>query len=173
MKHRDEGFTLIEMVVVVAIIIALAGILVPVVSNELDETKKATAQAAVNRIATAVTQYLKDTSFPPSGQNGALTYHYLYNNAGTTPANNPFASGSAARLEDFLSRNRYGTTNWKGPYLQESAADPWNCRYLVNTHGFFVNNERAWVLSAGPNRTVDTLPNDMKPRGDDIAVFLE
>ena len=172
MTHRSRGFTLIEMIVVVAIIVALAGILVPIVTNELDDAKKATAQATVNRVATAVTQYIKDTAYPPTGKNGKSSYHYLYT-AGTTPSSNKFASGGSTTVENFLARNKYGTANWKGPYLQEIGADPWGCRYLVNTHGFFSNKERVWVLSAGPNRKVETKAIDTAPQGDDIALYLE
>jgi len=169
---RNSGFTLIEMVVVVAIIIALAGILVPIVTNELDESKKAAAQAAVNRVSTAVTQFIKDTSYAPVGKNGKQTYHYLYS-AGNTPKSNKFASGGSTYIENFLSTNKLKMTNWKGPYMQEIGSDPWGCRYLINAHGFFSTSERAWVLSAGPNRRVDTKPGATKLAGDDIGIFVE
>lgn len=172
MSSHRRGFTLIEMIVVVAIIVALAGILVPVVTNELEDAKVADARATVNRIATAITQHIKDTSFPPTGKNGKFSFHYLYS-TGTTPAGNKFASGASTSLENFLAKNKYGTNGWKGPYLQELGADPWGSRYLVNAHGFFSNTERVWVLSAGPDKRVDTLATDTAPKGDDIGLFLE
>ena len=169
---RSSGFTLIEMIVVLAIIVALAGILVPVVRNELEDSKKAKAQATVNRIATAITQFIKDTSFAPTGKNGRATYHFLYTD-GQTPSSNKFASGPGTHLRNFLGQNKLKVTNWRGPYLQDVGSDPWGSRYLVNAQGFFSSSERAWVLSAGPNRKVDTKPNATKPAGDDIAVFVE
>ncbi len=172
MSQRSSGFTLIEMVVVVAIIIALAGILVPIVTGELEDAKVATAQATVNRVATALTQYLKDTSFAPTGQNGQKTYHYLYGD-GTVPSANKFASGQGALLSDFLTENTTQTTGWKGPYLQRVEADPWGCAYLVNSNSFFKSTERAWVLSAGPDRTVNTTAASTVPLGDDIAIFVK
>ncbi|MFH0943814.1 MAG: type II secretion system protein GspG [Planctomycetota bacterium] len=172
MSGRDRGFTLIEMVVVVAIIVALAGVLVPIVTNELMDARKTTAQADVNRLATAVTQFIKDTSYAPTGKNGALSYHYLHSE-GTEPTANSFASARGSDLRNFLTTNALGTQGWKGPYLQELGADPWGSQYLVNVHGFATSEERAWVLSSGPNRKVDTGVADTSPRGDDIAIFLE
>ncbi len=172
MSRPPRGFTVIEMIVVVAIVIALAGIVVPVVTNELEDAKMTDARATVNRISTAITQHIKDTSFPPTGKNGKFSFHYLYS-TGTTPAGNKFASGSSTSLENFLAKNKFGTSDWKGPYLQEIGTDPWGSRYLVNTHGFFSNTERVWVLSAGPDKRVDTLATDTVPKGDDVALFLE
>ena len=111
-------------------------------------------------------------SYAPTGKNGALSYHYLHSE-GAEPSSNSFASARGTGLEDFLSSNSLGTEGWKGPYLQELGADPWGCRYLVNVHGFATTKERAWVLSAGPNRKVETGVADTSPQGDDIAIFLE
>jgi len=170
--QKQHGFTLIEMVVVVAIIIALAGILVPIVTNELDEAKKSTAQATVNRLATAITQYMKDTSFPPTGKDGAKSYHYL-SGAGIDPDKNKFASGSNGTLNDFLANNTHGTRNWKGPYLAEVAEDPWGRAYVVNVHGYFNGKERVWVLSSGPDQKMDTNPRNTTLGGDDIGMFID
>ncbi|MGA0334382.1 MAG: type II secretion system protein, partial [Kiritimatiellia bacterium] len=51
------GFTLIEMLVVIAIIALLAGLLFPAVSSALNTAKKAKAQTAAQNIETAVMVY--------------------------------------------------------------------------------------------------------------------
>src|SRR5262245_8092117 len=64
---KQGGFTLIEMIVVVAIIAALAAILVPIVSSELADSEQTKALADCQRIAAAITQYIKDTRLFPTG----------------------------------------------------------------------------------------------------------
>ena len=59
MKASTSGFTLIEMIVTVAIIASLAAILVPIVSGELADTGTATAQGETRRIGTALNQFFK------------------------------------------------------------------------------------------------------------------
>lgn len=171
-QRKNSGFTLIEMIVVVAILVALAGILVPVVSSEMTSSKTGRAIADCNRIAAALNQYIKDTSFEPTGNKGANTYHYLYSQ-GTIPSSNDFASGSSTTILRFLSKNDFGGTQWNGPYMQEIAADPWGRAYLVNTHGYFSSSENVWVISAGPDGNVDTAPNATKPGGDDIGILID
>lgn len=172
MLARIRGFTLLEMIVVIAIILSLAGILVPVVHSELEDKKTATAEEAIGQIATAIAQYMKDSQYAPTGTDGKKTYHYLFG-VGTPPKLNVFASGEGAALETFLTTNAVGNSNWRGPYLQEIGADPWGCSYVVNTHGFFDLHERVWILSAGPNREVETRPTDSIAGGDDIGIFIQ
>ena len=172
MSSQSRGFTLIEMVVVVAIIIALAGILVPIVTNELDEAKRSAAQTTCNRLATGITQYMKDTSFPPTGENGKKTFHCLQG-TGVPPSSNRFASGNIGQLDDFLANNATATDNWKGPYVGEVGPDPWGSAYVINSHGFFNGKERVWVISAGPNRKLETNPKSTTLGGDDIGMFID
>src|ERR1700739_4078659 len=58
---RSQGFTLIELAVVLAIIAVLAAVLTPMVSGYLDQARVARAQADVRTIADAVKLYNRDT----------------------------------------------------------------------------------------------------------------
>jgi general secretion pathway protein G len=61
-----SGFTLTEMLVVVAIIVVLAGIAVPITMGVLDNAKKDAASANVHTIVNAVTAYyLHYSQYPP------------------------------------------------------------------------------------------------------------
>ena len=55
--RKRAGFTLTEMLVVVAIIVVLAGIAVPITMGVLDNAKKDAARANVHTIVNAVTAY--------------------------------------------------------------------------------------------------------------------
>ena len=69
-QRKTRGFTLIEMVVVVAIVAAMAAILVPVISDELVSSEESHALGDCQRIAAAITQYTKDTRYLLSGPQG-------------------------------------------------------------------------------------------------------
>jgi prepilin-type N-terminal cleavage/methylation domain-containing protein len=60
MKPKRHGFTLIEMLVVIAIIMILIGLLVPAFSKVKDHAKKVRANAEARQIETAWKAYLAD-----------------------------------------------------------------------------------------------------------------
>jgi general secretion pathway protein G len=63
------GFTLMEMLVVVAILVILAGAAVPIYMRYLDEAKVSRAKIDVKLIEEAVkAYYLKNSEYPPSLQ---------------------------------------------------------------------------------------------------------
>ena len=73
--NKKKGFTLAELLVVVAIIAVLVAISIPIFTSQLDKAKKSTDLANVRAAkAAAVTQYLSDES------TGAATYMYDANN---------------------------------------------------------------------------------------------
>ena len=62
---KKNGFTLIEMLVVIAIIATLAAILIPVVGGALQTAKKRRALAEMNAIKVAVMQFQADHHYMP------------------------------------------------------------------------------------------------------------
>lgn len=56
-KQRRQGFTLVEVIVVVAILAILAAIAVPVFANLNDRAKQGTAIASATEIANAINLY--------------------------------------------------------------------------------------------------------------------
>ena len=63
--RRTTGFTLIEIVVVLAVLGALAAALTPVAFSYLRDARIAQAQNDVNQIASAIGSFLKHTGVPP------------------------------------------------------------------------------------------------------------
>ena len=161
-RRGQKGFTLLEIIVVLAVIGALAAMLAPVVFRYIDDAKKAQAQADTNTIASAVQQMYKDTGRFPFYKVGTskltltagtdalvLTSNDACNFAATAAcdttkpddATSLWATPLGGKTDSLakqliLNTPAYATTGnraWKGPYLDRiPALDPWARSYLVN-----------------------------------------
>ncbi len=112
MKHRKKkslGFTLIEMLVVVAIIGILAGIIVVKIANKPDEARIVRAKQDIASLQTALDLYKLDNGTYPTTEQGldALV---------TQPTSPP------------------SPANWHA-YLSKIPTDPWNRPYLYQNPG--------------------------------------
>jgi general secretion pathway protein G len=192
--RNRKGFTLIEVIVVAAIIAILAGILVPMIFNQIDEAKISRAQGDVKSISSAIMVFRKDTGQWPNRTDPATaasnTVKVLSSTgAALTPALNWTAPD--ANLIDYLGGANtllYPTAFWKGPYMASVDADPWGNTYLVGAKNFEdITGKPVWVISAGPdgiiqtpldgavcydNKTVDPATGATHP-GDDICQRLK
>lgn len=182
MKRR-RGFTLIEMVVVLAVVAILAAILTPTIAKNIQDAKLTRASNETQVIGASIASFYKDLGRWPSTDGSAATLpdnvDLLYGGVGTDPAattggadwdddtatnadtlehhlveNNP---GAAAN--DYTLRAAGSMIGWNGPYLGEIKADPWGVYYMVNIENAYdaANAQGCWVLSAGPDRDPDTL----------------
>ncbi|MFH0945180.1 MAG: hypothetical protein V2A76_08290 [Planctomycetota bacterium] len=162
------GFGLIELIIVVALLAALAGVLTPVLKNEMAVSRESEALASAEKIAEAITRYMEDTSHPPCGKNGIPEYSVLHGE-GTIPSGLPRAASFP--IADFLFANQTGTEGWRGPYSSFVKPDPYGRAYVVTVIGF-QSNRPVWVLSAGRNGHIDTRIFGTKLEGDDIGVMI-
>ena len=104
-NNRQQGFTLIEIMVVVVILGILAALVVPQVMSRPDQAKVTVAQGDIKGIASALDMYKLDNHQYPSTQQGldALV---------KKPSGNPAAK------------------NWnKDGYLKRVPVDPWGNPY--------------------------------------------
>lgn len=69
----DPGFTLVEIIVVLAVTAALAAVLAPMAFRYVDDAKKTQAQNDANRIAEAIGRFLQDVALPPYKNNTSST----------------------------------------------------------------------------------------------------
>lgn len=83
-SHNQKGFTLLEIIVVLAVLGALAAMLTPVVFRYIDDANRTRAQNDVSAIAAAINQMYKDTG------------RYPYYAAGDGQEGIPYASGTDA-----------------------------------------------------------------------------
>lgn len=171
--HRNNGFTLIEAAVAIAVIAILSGIIVPLVVKNIRDSQLARAKNDVQVIAAAIASQLKDTGNRPTlGVANAAQNWVSGPNGGATPAITGFTPtsttantftvlfNSAAAAGDGL----FGTTanaelSYRGPYLANDVSakvDPWNHRYFIlgyNATGVTANSP-IYVVCAGPDGAV-------------------
>jgi general secretion pathway protein G len=130
-----EGFTLIEVLLVLVILVILGGIAVPMFIGVGEDAKKKAATAQVQMLESAIDTYHATTSMYPASLNDLVA----------TPSDPKLAK------------------RWAGPYLKEnkSLIDPWQNPYQYNSKG--TNNKGGYdVWSMGPdgqNNTEDDLGN--------------
>src|SRR5262249_43943352 len=105
-----------ELVVVIAIVALLAGVLMPVVTNQIDDSKKTRAAADMEIVSKAFTTFRTHTSMWPAPS--------------TVIATTSVQTGNAD-LTDFhcLYSNAQSLNGWKGPYLSQGTmvADQMRC----------------------------------------------
>ncbi|MBI5576124.1 MAG: prepilin-type N-terminal cleavage/methylation domain-containing protein [Deltaproteobacteria bacterium] len=188
-KRKDSGFTLIEVVVVVAVIAILAAILTPFITKYIEDSRTARARNEEQVLAAAVTNAYKDLGRWPNRDTATANYNGLYTGA-TTPTAAFFgsATGWAAagaawnQLDTHLVQNGHtytatGDNRWNGPYTAQLTTDPWGRPYVINALQFVsaaIPPVPVWVLSAGPNGVVETniAAATTTPGGDDVGVRI-
>jgi general secretion pathway protein G len=106
---RDDGFTLLELLVVLGIIVLLATLVAPQVLRYLGKARTDAARAQISAISTALELYALDVGGYPAQQ-----------------------AGLAALLQPPA-----GQAKWKGPYMKKADGliDPWGRAYQYRFPG--------------------------------------
>lgn len=154
---KTKAFTLIEVMVVMAIISILAGMMVPAVWKYWESEEIATTRERMKEIKKGM---VGDKSLV---QNGVRTHYGFVGDNGELPFGDYSAKGGLSYL---VSRPMGGYPHWNGPYLSgfgsEWNRDAWGKTFkyslLLDAYGRYVSAE---LRSAGPDGSFDT--------SDDIA----
>lgn len=108
-RHGEQGFTLVEMLVVITIIGLIMGLIGPRVLNYLGESKVKAAKIQIQSFASALDLFNLDAGRYPSSTEGLAA----------------------------LVRRPPGFAAWNGPYLKGGAVpnDPWGNPYVYRAPG--------------------------------------
>ena len=162
---KNRGFTLIEVVVVLAVVAILAAILVPTIEKNIRDAKITRATNEVQVIAAAMASFYKDVGEWPvtNSSDNTQTNTLLETNDGTRPdLTTNVSNWDTTTVDTFdaqLVSNPYSNppkqNKWDGPYINELKADPWGYKYVCNIAD--VSGAYAvFVLSAGSDGYIDT-----------------
>ena len=118
----DAGFTLLELLVVIAILALLAAIVAPQVLRYLGSSRSQAAKVQVENVSTALDNFRLDVGHYPTPDEGLAALV-------KAPANE---------------------TNWNGPYLRKDSAlnDPWGRKYLYQSPGRHNGDFDVWSFGS-------------------------
>ncbi|QPF87789.1 type II secretion system major pseudopilin GspG [Bradyrhizobium genosp. L] len=108
-RHGEQGFTLVEMLVVIAIIGLIMGLVGPRVLSYLSESKVKAARIQMQSFASALDLFSLDAGRYPSSSEGLAA----------------------------LVQRTSGVSSWNGPYLKGGVVpnDPWSHPYIYRAPG--------------------------------------
>jgi prepilin-type N-terminal cleavage/methylation domain-containing protein len=161
-RSNRRGFTLMEIVIAVAILALFAAVVAPLVYKHLEESKVVSAQAEVKTIGEALQHFRGDTNQWPVfiagaqyGRLGSVGSSSCGGGGGEVGAGDPGVPTSASwstfgsiyPLMDVLVYNQVNgagaelftpssvpgrNPGWHGPYMTEMHGDPWGGAYVCN-----------------------------------------
>jgi general secretion pathway protein G len=102
-KERDQGFSLMELLVALVILALIVGLVAPQVLGYLGKAKSQTAEVQIKNLQTSLSLYLVDMGSYPSASDGL----------------------------DALVKSPAGSSKWRGPYVDGDKVplDPWEHPY--------------------------------------------
>ena len=126
MSNKQTGFTLIEMMIVVAIMAIMSAMLAPTLFNQVSKAEKARTASDIRQIESALKFYRLDNYRYPTQSQGLQALI-------TAP------SGSEA-------------TSWNGPYLETVPKDAWKQDYRYANPGTHGKTVEVYTLGADNNQ---------------------
>lgn len=152
---KREGFTLIEIMVVIGVLGFLCGLAAIVVTGSVGESKVKQAQTELEMISTAILQLAWDTGRYPN--------RALRTKPGSTEVWDLRLASSG-----LLSNFKDAYPNWNGPYYEDELIDPWGTPYFFDPDYRVNGVMRPVVGSFGPNKKGPNLYDK-----DDIYIRLD
>ncbi len=128
----DAGFTLLEILVVIAILGLLIGLVAPAALRQLGGARNSVAKQSIERISSVLDLYKLDIGSYPSTEQGLAA----------------------------LNARPSGLANWGGPYLKGDGQplDPWNRPYLYRSPASRPGHDFDLCSRGSNNQTGDSGP---------------
>jgi general secretion pathway protein G len=131
-RRSQDGFTLIELMVVILIIGLLATIVVQNLRSATDKAKRVKAQADISQIKSALDRYYLDAGSYPTSDQGLPALMVA-----PTGSNDP--------------------KDWGGPYIERIPLDPWGHPYVYQSDGneYLLKSYGADGVEGGEGKNAD------------------
>ncbi|MCE9594293.1 MAG: type II secretion system protein GspG [Planctomycetes bacterium] len=176
-----SGFSAVELVAATAIVLILAGVVVPAIGAKFDKAREARAITRMKTVAQAFNTYHAHTGVWPS--NGTF---------------DPSATTSEELLDyTCLYARPAGVAEWRGPYLTEGfvegssarvakvgvagpalgVVDPWDRPFAVHSfaRGYDSGHGALVLVCRGANGVLDSTPEQLargEPANDDLVAVV-
>jgi general secretion pathway protein G len=140
-RRRGHGFTLIEVILVIAIIGVLAGVLIFAIGGQKDKADRDATAILIKQVSGALDRYKLHVGRYPTEEDGGL---------------------EALRKKPQFEDEKMGE-NWAGPYLESEPKDPWGT--VLTLQVTEAGTEEAQTVpyklwSNGPNKQDDNGSDD-------------
>ncbi len=139
--RHEKGFTLMELMIVIAIIGILSAIAIPNFISYREKSKVAHAESELKTIQMAIIDLAFDTNMWP-------------NNIDAGIPDGDCDSGELGDLNDpdaGLVATNGAYPDWNGPYLEEIPTDPWGNNYWWDPDYGIDGVKYVVIVSSGPN----------------------
>lgn len=154
-KKNARGFTLIELVIVIAVIAILAALLVPTILGQAERARISRAKSDAGEIAKALARIRTDTA-----STTAACYTTLTNLTSATPPTGAEACDvNTTCQQNEADPNLAGMPCWGGPYMNAAVTvDPWGTAWKV---AYETTTRAITVTSNGPDKSSTTTTDDI------------
>ncbi|MBN1493806.1 MAG: prepilin-type N-terminal cleavage/methylation domain-containing protein [Candidatus Omnitrophica bacterium] len=127
--NNRKGFTILELIIVVAIITILATFLIPAGGKARERARQAKARSHIAALEVAITAFQTDFGFYPTSQFSGSSPNFTVNSGATVESNNATIIQLLTGFS-FSGGNRSASSNalvtssvWNGPYLDLDVSD--------------------------------------------------
>lgn len=168
-----SGFTLLEVIIIIAVIAILAGLIAPLAVNRIDQQRFDSCRRELQNLKMAI---VGDQQLLSGGMRNSFGF---VGDLGMVPRSAPNGAGLQELLVQgglpswqFASGVWWG---WRGPYIS-NLTDPWGHEYAYADYwsggGPAGQHIIARIWSYGPNGQNDSGPTGTTPGGDDLYLDI-
>jgi prepilin-type N-terminal cleavage/methylation domain-containing protein len=173
MKSRiNQGFTLMEIMVVIIVIAVLSSVAGPIINGVVDQAKASATRTTMMNIKSGLVNFNNDLGkFPFTGvAQTAASFNSADSEALSQDfTKNVLVNGAVAGLTLGMASDTF-SRRWKGPYMDSDPSmfmtDPWESKIRYRYNG-----KQLYLHSFGPDG-IDDFPNAIASgeyEGDDIV----